>query len=145
MDYLQKKIQDYFDLEAKNSKEILNCLALIVYSQRDDDTYVMAKLLPDDFLKAVIAYFDGRAPKLPTNEEFENDVLVAIAYFLHEIQGLSWPEIRKKLSIDGEEIFSPVAMGKRVSKLKEKLTLRKSLLDILEKVDIKDIEKIIKK
>lgn len=150
---LSKTIEDYLAIEKNTESEVeaLNQLALTIYDieSKDSDLYVLAKLLPDKYLHKVISHYDsnnGNAMKLPTKKEFHDCLLIALTFYLHEIKGYRWPEIREIVNYTKEEekLFSAVSLGKKIAKLKKIILNKKTLLNLLKNLKEKEVLDVIK-
>ena len=145
-DILQKKLEAFFSVEQQTAKEILNQLCLYVYAQnaKETDLYHLAKILPDKYLNDVVDYYDGAVVKFPTKQQFHDSLLLAICFFLHEIEGYGWDDIRRILHIPkNSELFSSVSLGKKLSGIKYEMydQLKEALYDL----SMEDIAKIFEK
>ena len=133
---IRKYLKQYFDLSDNTAKQILNQVTFFIYENESptSDMYMLARLLDDDSLKKIIDYFEDSHLKIPSIEEFNYCLLLSITFFLKEIKGMSWKEIKKILDInDNIEEFSSISLGKKLSKLKNDLT--KQLFNAIENLD----------
>lgn len=135
---VKEKLDAYFKVE-ENSKNIFNQLALFIYfseSQKSNsDLFLLARLLPDEFLSKIIYYFDGDIIKIPTRQEYKDSYILALCFYLKEIKGWSWEEIKNFLPIsefNKNDDLSSISIGKKINTIKESMdrNLMKSLNSI---------------
>jgi hypothetical protein len=134
---IKELLDEYFLVEERQLKEIFNQLTLYIYAkeskQNNSDLYMLAKILPDNYLNALIRYYDGDILKTPTKEEFLQSYLLAFCFFLKEIQGWTWEEIKKffPTTLAYENLISSISIGRKINNIKEDID--KGLLDLLFK------------
>lgn len=134
---LKKKLENYLLQDLKKSQEIFDQLSLYVYQHeaKEVDLYILAKLLPHEYLVKLISFFNGDIIKVPTKEQFKNCYLIAICFYLKETKQLTWLQIRNKLNLSEEE-FNTYGIGRRIENIKKDLS--KDLLLALNKLKEKE-------
>lgn len=145
--YLKDIIEHYFQKDEILDKQIFNELTLYVYSleSKDSDLYMLAKMLDEESLQKIIAYYDGDSLKLPTREEYKNCVLTALCMWLKTFKGYSWIEIKEYLEIpeNNKDILSSISIGGKINKVQD--NLGKELFDHLNRIEEKDFIEFYKK
>lgn len=140
------KIQTYLKVEKESTEKIFHQLALIIYQQQtsENDLYVLAKILKEEDLISLISYYDGDTLKIPTKKEYRESLFLVIVFFLKEIQGKSWNEIRDILDLSEKSgNLSTISLGKKLSLIKDEM--RGQLEKFLKGVDSKSLESLIEK
>ena len=142
-----KKLEKYFTVEEKTTKEILNQLSLFIFRDQspESDLYKLAEILSDEQLIKLLDYFDGATLKLPTKKKHNECLLLVLCYFLKEVEHYSWNEIKSLLKLSTKETnsISSVALGKKLNKLNTKLQDKMDY--IINELSIDDIKKLVKK
>jgi hypothetical protein len=139
---IQDRLDKYFKIEEYNVKKIFNQLSLYIYYLESRDTkkdlYVLAKILPEEYLSKVISYFDGDIIKMPTKAEYKESYVLALCYYLKEIKQWSWVQIKEFLSLPDleKDDLSSIKIGKKINKIKEEIN--KNLLNIIQSTKIED-------
>ena len=141
-----KQLQKYYEVSQLTTEQIFASLTLYIYSlqNKKNDLYILAKLLPEEYITAIISYFDGDFLQIPTKEDYQNSRLLALTFFLKEIQKWSWNEIKDFLNInkDDKELFSTISLGKQINSIKEDLNI--DIKNLLTNLDQQDIDKLLK-
>jgi hypothetical protein len=146
------KLEEYFKEEEISHEKLFNQITLYIYylfsRESKSDIYILGKQLPNDQLKNLITYYNGDKINVPTIDEFREANILAICYFLKEIKGWSWEQIKKffpsKEYKDFE--FSSISFGKKINTIKE--SLKKDLMNSLksiENLEEKKLKKLINK
>lgn len=136
---IKKRIEAHIQKEKQSAKDVFNKLALFIYSLEDSssDLYILAKYIPDKYLKPVIKHFNGGVIKIPSTQQFEDSLLLAVVYYLYGVKKMSWTQIREVLDYDtyfkGHNFIS---LGKKVQKVKN--ILSKEMTNQLNNLDIKE-------
>lgn len=119
---LKDKIDTYFMKDAENDKLLFDSLSLIIYQMESEktDLHILADLLDADTLQKVVSYFNGAKLSIPTREEYQQNLLLAVCFFLKEIKGMSWPAIKKFIDLPEEyqEFLSSISLGKKIIDIK---------------------------
>lgn len=145
--FIHERIDEFLEKEKKCNKNLLNQLTLYIYAlesiENENDTYLLAKLLPPEILIRLISYYDGDSLKLPTKEQFSKAYLVAIAMYLKEILEYDWVKIKKLLNLPENEkdSLSSISIGRRINTIKAKFN--NDIHKLLNNLDIED-EQILK-
>lgn len=122
--------------DTPDSEKVFNQLSFYIYSMDADqnDLYILAKILSPEDLQKLITYYDGKHIKIPTNEKYEECLLVSLCFYLKEIKGWDWPEIKKFMGLPEKhkKHISTISLGGKINKIKDKLNNDlKTLFDIL--------------
>lgn len=141
---VSEQLNKHFEVSDLTTEQIFNSLTLYIYSfqNKQNDLHILAKLLPEDLIIKIVAYFDGDYLKIPTKEDYQNARLLALTFFLKEVQKWNWAEIKDFLNIGEEDkdFFSTISLGKKMSTIKENLSFDiKKLLGNIDKKEIEDI------
>lgn len=123
---LQKQLSDI-------NVELLNSISLIIFeieNNTKNDLFMLAKTLDEKSLARLIDYYDGSEIKMPSKNEYKQNLILALYFYLIEIKGFSFKkatDMMKDMSnLEVEE--SEQYIGRRLSKVKEKLKERLILL-----------------
>lgn len=133
-DSLKKKLDEYFKVSEYTAEQALNALSLLIFSFDSDknDLFILAKLLKPEDVAKLVYYYNGASLKIPTIEDFKRAKILASCYYLREIKGWSWPDIKEYLGLTEEEELedsSTKSIGKQLAKVKK--DLRPDFLDVL--------------
>lgn len=142
---LNKKLNEYFKISEYSSEQALNALSLLIYSFDADknDLFILAKLFNSEDVAKLVYYYNGATLKIPTIEEYKRAKVVASCYYLREVKGWTWPDIKEYLNLTEEEELedsSTKSIGKQIAKIKEEL--KPDFMDVL--IDKYDFNKVIK-
>jgi hypothetical protein len=145
--FLKNVLDSYFIKDEVLNEQMFNELVLYVYSleSKDSDLYMLSKILPEESLLKLIAYYDGDILKLPSREEYKTCLLTALCFWLKTFKGYTWFEIKEFLDIpeNNKDLLSSISIGGKINKLRD--NLGKDLLNILEKTDEKQFVDLYKK
>lgn len=123
---IKKRIQAHINSKEKLAPEdLFNRLALFICDIEDStsDLDILAKYIPNQYLKPVIKHFSDSVIKIPKSQVFEDSALLAVVYYLYGVKRLSWSQIREIMDYDtyfkGHNFIS---LGKKIQKLKSMLS-----------------------
>jgi hypothetical protein len=138
--FLKQTLDSYFSEEDILNHQIFNELSLYIYSldHRMNDLYVLAKILDEDSLQKLIAYYDGDLLRLPSREAYKTSVLTALCFWLKTFKGYTWTDIKDYLNIPDthKDILSSISIGGKINKIKE--TLGQDIITMLENIEEKE-------
>ena len=125
-EHIKTILETYFEKETLDNKELFNQLLFYIYTihSSTSDIYMLAKLLPDEYLTKLIFYFDGDTIKLPSKKEYKILLLTALCFWLKEFKNLSWNEIKQIIDFDTIEQsveISTISLGNKIIKLKKQM------------------------
>ena len=140
--YMNQRIDDFLETEKRCNKELLSELSLFIYSQqaKENDLYLLARMLSTEDLIKIISYFDGDKIQLPTKEQFFRTYITSIAFYMKEILELDWKAIKEVLNLPVNEAdqLSSISIGRNINNIKEKFS--KGIYKILNKIDMDETE-----
>ena len=144
---MQSMIQDtlakYFKEEEKDVAKIFDQLSFYIYSLKSpkSDLYMLAKILDEETLSKVIDYFGGDILKIPSKEDYQESLLISICFYLKEIKGWNWIEIKKFMDIPEKykDKISMISVGGKINKVKRQLN--RDLLRLTENIPLSDFHK----
>ena len=143
---IKERIEEFLLKDKEINRQLFNELSLYLYceSMPDYDIYFLAKVFSDETLFKLVSYADGEPVILPDKLEFRNNYLVAICFYMKEILGMSWNEIKDVLGLPekDKDLISSISIGKKINKLKEKFG--NDIERLLCKIKITDIRELIK-
>ena len=143
---IKERIDEFVNNNEKLNSELLNELTLYVYAQElvDSDVYFLAKKLDTESLFKLISYANGEPVILPSKTEFRNNYLVAICFYMKEILGMTWVEIKDILNLPekDKDLVSSISIGKKINKLKSKFN--NDVEKLLKQIKITDIRDLVK-
>jgi len=140
---LKEQVEYYFKTQEQNDKEILNQITLYIYylegKTTNSDLFILARILPFDYLNKLVSYYDGDILKMPSKEEFRKAYITAICFYLKEIKNWDWTQIKEFFPNNPEynELLSSISIGKRINKIKD--SLGSDLFKLLKNVKIEEI------
>lgn len=142
---IKEQLEQYFKAQEKADKEVLNQIILYIYylesKSANSDLFILARLLPSEMLYKLISYYDGDVLKMPTKDEFKKAYVVSICFYLKEIKGWTWEQIKQffPANVDYDDIISSISLGKRINKIKE--VLGNDIVKLLKELKIDKVEK----
>lgn len=122
----------------KPSEEVemfLNLISVTLYGRENDDLSKLYHYLGLDSFSKVISLFSGRTITFPSRQEFRDNILIALTFYLKEFKGQDWNQIKEELPF--EEVNS-IKYGKGINKLKK--SIQEVLYDYWE--DIEEVENV---
>jgi len=147
-DTIKDTLDKYFKTREKTAKESLNKVALYIYylesKNNQSDLFLLAHLLPEEYLMKLINYFSGDTLKLPTRNEFVDCYLLAVCFYLKEVENWDWKMIKDfiPLSEPNKEILSSISLGRKINTIKENMTIE--IKNILNNIKEKDFRKLLR-
>ena len=139
------RIKNYFENDKLNTKTIFNMLSFFIFQleSKETDLYILAKLLPDEYLIPLLSYFDGAQLRMPTYNNFKELKILALIFYMKEIQGKNWNDIKKVLNFpENFNALNSISLGKKTTFIKENLV--KSLSVTIQNISEEDFEKHLK-
>ena len=138
--FLKNILDSYLQQDDILNEQVFNELILYIYAleSRDNDLYMLSRLLPEEYLQKLISYYDGDILKLPSREEYKTCVLTALCFWLKTFRGYSWFEIKEYLKIpdNNKDLLSSISIGGKINKIKE--NMGSDLLNNLDKIEEKE-------
>jgi hypothetical protein len=125
-----------------SSEDILNLVTSVTYASEsaNNDLYVLSKYLKDEDIKNLIFNMSGRKIQLPTIDDYYRATLISICFYLLEIMGMKWDEVKERMKQENSFIFdkyiSSIDVGRKISKIKK--YVNEKMFEILNK-DNKEI------
>ena len=120
-----------------NTEDILNLVTSVTYASEsaNNDLYVLSKYLKDEDIKNLILNMSGKKIQLPTLDDYYRSTLIAICFYLLEIKGMKWEEVKEKMKKENSFIFdkyiSTIDVGRKISKIKK--YVNEKMFEILNK------------
>lgn len=138
--FLKNILDSYLQQDDVLNEQVFNELILYIYAleSKDNDLYMLSRLLPEEYLQKLISYYDGDILKLPSREEYKTCVLTALCFWLKTFKGYSWFEIKEYLKIpdNNKDLLSSISIGGKINKIKE--NMGSDLLNNLDKIEEKE-------
>jgi hypothetical protein len=138
--FLKNILDSYLQQDDVLNEQVFNELILYIYAleSKDNDLYMLSRLLPEEYLQKLISYYDGDILKLPSREEYKTCVLTALCFWLKTFKGYSWFEIKEYLKIpdNNKDLLSSISIGGKINKIKE--NMGSDLLSNLDKIEEKE-------
>ena len=119
----QKQINELFKFrEETDVDKFFYIVQLILsFSIKNKDLLEMYKLLGLDNFTKMINFFDGKEIKLLKSLEFKETMLLALFYYLRNIEKKSWDDIKKEVPFDVESIKYGIRMKKLNNFIKQEI------------------------
>ena len=144
---IQQKLAEYFETSQQADEDVFNQLILYIYAvkSQNSDLHILAKILPQEQLTKLINYYDGDNLKLPSKEEYTQCYLIAMAYYLKCVKGMSWSEIKDMIDLPekDKDLISSISLGYAINRISRNMT--RDLKDIIKQFDGIDYQELIKK
>lgn len=141
---LRQTLDKYFRQEQQSTEQTFNQLAMYVYSLDSDnnDLAILAKILDEENLKKLIEYYDGKHIKPPTKKKFQECLLVSLCFYLKEIKGWNWSEIKNFMDLPDKykDEISTISLGGKINKIKSRL--QNDLKNLVQTIPIEEFRKI---
>lgn len=137
--FLKDTLDAYFKKDDVLTESLFNQLSLYIYSlESKSDLSMLAKILPEEYLHKLIAYYDGDILKTPSREEYKTCVLTALCFWLKTFKGYSWVEIKEYLDIpeNNKDILSSISIGGKINKIRD--NMGDDLINNLDKIKEKE-------
>jgi len=138
--FLRQTLENYFSQEDTLNHQIFNELSLYIYSldHRMNDLFMLAKILDQESLQRLIAYYDGDILRLPSREAYKTSVLTALCFWLKVFKGYTWQDIKDYLDIPDthKDLLSSISIGGKINKIKD--TLGADIVEMLGTIEEKD-------
>ena len=143
---IKEKLDYYLKTGEIESQKIFDQLSLLIFSSeaKGTDLNILAQILPTEYLMKMINYYNGDLLRLPTKEQFQDCLLLSICFYLKQIKGMSWPEIKEFMDLPDNEkdMISSISLGCQINKIQE--NLNKEMLNLLKQLDLKDVDTFVK-
>lgn len=112
-----QQIDNIFKTETKEDYEIfLDIISLALATKTNSDLSKAYKAIGIEKLGELINAFSGKTITFPDKLEFRDVLVVSACYYLKEVQGLSWDEIKAQLPYQD---ISSIKYGKMIIKLSD--------------------------
>lgn len=93
---------------------LFSAVALVFYHNvKISEIYDVYKLLGIENFVKLIHLLDGRTVHLPTSEELQEAILLALCFYYREVEGLDWDEIHDKVPFQ----FSSISMSYKLKSI----------------------------
>jgi hypothetical protein len=93
---------------------LFSAVALVFYHNvKISEIFDVYKLLGMENFVKLIHLLDGRTVRLPTSEELQDAILLALCFYYREVEGLEWDEIHGKIPF----CFSSISMSYKLKSL----------------------------
>jgi len=119
----QRQINELFQFrEDGDVDKFFSIVQLILsFSIKNKDLLELYKLIGLDKFTKMINYFDGKEIKLLNSLEFKETMVLALFYYLRNIEKKSWDEIKKEIPFDVESIKYGIRMKKLNNYIKQEI------------------------
>lgn len=137
-------IDNYFSEHKLLDQQIFNIVRLYIYEikakQFDSDLHLLGKLLQPEELSAIVEYYDGDVMKMPKKSELLEATFLTICFYLKEIKGWNWIEIREFVNLPeaDKDLLSSISIGKQINGLKE--TMGKDIMELIRNMDLDNLQ-----
>lgn len=134
----EKRLQEVFKKKDKTETQLfLDVVSIILFNndkaREIGDLYSILKL--EDFIK-VVSLFENRTIEFPSKREVKEAIELSLFYYYKYIRGIdSYDKLRSMNLIDEKE-FSSRSIGKKLSKINEKL--KEKIFEILIEMENKN-------
>ena len=108
-----------------SSDQILEYITSVTYASEsaNNDLYIISKYLKNEDIKNLIFNLSGKKLQLPTIEEYYKSYIVAVCFYLIEIKGMEWKEVKERLESQNKLIFEKYMtvndIGRKIGKIKK--------------------------
>ena len=115
--------QDYIQQKKITEDHLLSSITVLFFRESSSDLYNLYRSMPPEYFENVIKQNNGKLIRVPSWEEYRYWTIMSFIYYLHEVQGHNWKEIKTIIDIKKEDpIFNIKEVRKILKEMKEKLT-----------------------
>lgn len=142
---LKDQIDKFFKTEKITTQELFYQISLLIVKIMcpDTDLYELFKnkKISTDSLDALINFFDGGYIKLPSKKEWKSCLLLTVVFYLKNIKGMSWDEIKKELPISEKDISNSltISMGLKIKSFND--VIKNEFSEVINGLEDKEIMK----
>jgi len=127
----EKRLQEAFKKKDKTETQLFLDVVSIILFNNDKarelgDLYSILKL--EDFIK-VVSLFENRTIEFPSKREIKEAIELSLFYYYKYIRGIDSYKELKSMNIIDEKEFSSKSIGKKLTKINEKL--KEKIFEIL--------------
>ncbi len=126
----EEQLNELFSTRKGDDKSLLlQALSIILFQDpKNKDLAIMYDQLGVENFARLINAFNGRTVTFFTRAEFDEAMIVAICYYLKEIEGLEWKEIQDLVPFE----VSSISIGVKIKSLNK--SMQSILSDIFEEI-----------
>ena len=134
----EKRLQNIFKRKEKPQTQLfLDVVSIILFMNKNSkelgDLFSILKL--EDFIK-VINLFENRTIEFPSKREVKEAIELSLFYYYKYIRGIDSYKELKSMNIIDEKEFSSKSIGKKLTKINEKL--KEKIFEILMEMENKN-------
>ncbi len=134
----EKRLQEAFKKKDKTETQLFLDVVSIILFNNDKarelgDLYSILKL--EDFIK-VVSLFENRTIEFPSKREVKEAIKLSLFYYYKYIRGIDSYKELKAMNIIDEKEFSSKSIGKKLTKINEKL--KEKIFEILMEMENKN-------
>jgi hypothetical protein len=134
----EKRLQEAFKKKDKTETQLFLDVVSIILFNNDKarelgDLYSILKL--EDFIK-VVSLFENRTIEFPSKREIKEAIELSLFYYYKYIRGIDSYKELKSMNIIDEKEFSSKSIGKKLTKINEKL--KEKIFEILMEMENKN-------
>jgi len=134
----EKRLQEAFKKKDKTETQLfLDVVSIILFNNNKareiGDLYSILKL--EDFIK-VVSLFENRTIEFPSKREIKEAIELSLFYYYKYIRGIDSYKELKSMNIIDEKEFSSKSIGKKLTKINEKL--KEKIFEILMEMENKN-------
>lgn len=134
----EKRLQEAFKKKDKTETQLfLDVVSIILFNNNKareiGDLYSILKL--EDFIK-VVSLFENRTIEFPSKREIKEAIELSLFYYYKYIRGIDSYKELKSMNIVDEKEFSSKSIGKKLTKINEKL--KEKIFEILMEMENKN-------
>jgi len=134
----EKRLQEAFKKKDKTETQLFLDVVSIILFNNDKarelgDLYSILKL--EDFIK-VVSLFENRTIEFPSKKEIKEAIELSLFYYYKYIRGIDSYKELKSMNIVDEKEFSSKSIGKKLTKINEKL--KEKIFEILMEMENKN-------
>ena len=122
-DLWEHRIQEAFKKEKQSDLDfIFRITELIIYFnyQNNINLIELYKSIGIDAFCKVLTLFDNMTVKFPAKSDVKETLMLSLIYYMREIKGYSWEDIKKEFPYD----VSTISYGIRIKKINNQLHQR---------------------
>lgn len=108
-----------------STDQVLEYITSITYASEsaNNDLYIISKYLKSEDIRNLVFNLSGKKIQLPTIEEYYKSYIVAICFYLIEMKGMKWDEVKERLQAENNLIFDKYVtvmdVGRRIGKIRK--------------------------
>ena len=119
----ERQLDNLFAKKAESEVDIIfRIISLVIHNDYSSNTDLrdLFRVVDLESFIRVISVFENRTVKFPSKSDIKDSLMLALCYYYHEIEGMSWEEIKAVLPFE----VSSIAYGIKIKNFDKFLTAK---------------------